>query len=116
MSPVAPALDRLQALLLEEREALIRLDGAALAGHAQDKIALLAELNAELAQIELDGALQSRIAELAELHVANGALLQRRRQETSWLLQTLGAASPASAYDPMGSRDMQRISRTLAQA
>ncbi|MCG6117715.1 MAG: flagellar protein FlgN [Aquimonas sp.] len=116
MSTLLHALERLQALLEEERDALIRLDGEALSRFAQDKVGLLEALSAEQPAISADPNLQARLAELAELHIANGALLQRRRQETSWLLQTLGAASPATAYDPLGTRDMQRISRSLAQA
>lgn len=116
MSSLLATLDRLQSVLHEEREALIRLDGEALPAFAQEKIRLLEELGAEKSAFEASGDLQARLSRLAELHVANGALLQRRRQETAWLLQTLGAAAPATAYDPLGGRDMQRISRSLAQA
>ena len=116
MNTAEQALDQLHALLREERDALIDLDGEALARFAQDKLSLLEYLSAEQAALESDPALRSRLAELAELHVANGALLQRRRQETTWLLQTLGVAAPSTAYGRLGGHDIQRISRNLAQA
>ena len=43
-------------------------------------------------------------------------LLMRRRQETSWLLQALGAVAPESAYNARGGRGDTPLNRHLAEA
>lgn len=110
------ALERLSAALEDERAALIALDGDALRAAGERKLAALDEVGAEAAnQLDRPG-LKARLRSAFEQHQGNAALLMRRRQETSWLLQSLGAVSPASAYDASGGRADSALPRRIAEA
>ena len=108
----APAtVERLAIALADEREALVGGDAEALMRATQAKLAALRELEAGI-----DPAVADRVAELAELNRANGALLARRRREVNWALRCLGRSESAPAYDHAGGVERACSSRALAVA
>jgi hypothetical protein len=110
------ALERLSAALEDERAALIALDGDALRAAGERKLAALDEVGTEAASQPDRPGLRARLRSAYEQHQGNAALLMRRRQETTWLLQSLGAISPASAYDANGGRVDAALPRRIAEA
>jgi hypothetical protein len=110
------ALERLSDALDAERAALIALDSEALRAAGERKLAALDEVGTEAVdQLERPG-LRARLQDAYERHLGNAALLLRRRQETSWLLQCMGAIAPASAYDAQGGRSDSALTRHIAEA
>jgi hypothetical protein len=115
MTPVE-ALDRLTQALLGERAALVALDGEALRGAGESKLAALDAIAACLGAGAPPVVLEDPLRKAFELHQANAELLMRRRQETSWLLKMLGAVDTASAYDASGDRRDAAVTRRIAEA
>lgn len=111
MSDSHAIVERLAVALADEREALIGGDAGALMRATQAKLDALGELEAGIAPDLAD-----RVAELAELNRANGALLARRRREVNWALRCLGRSESANAYDHSGGMEHARSSRNLAVA
>lgn len=110
MAGAHTSLERLAVALADEREALIGHDVDALMRSTRDKLAALRELEADPREDDA-----GRLAELAELNRANGALLARRRREVNWALRHLGRSESAPAYDARG-RTERTCSRPLAVA
>ncbi len=111
MSSADDIVERLAVALADEREALIGGDADALMRATQAKLDALGALEAGI-----DPGLADRVAELAELNRANGALLARRRREVNWALRCLGRSESASSYDHSGGMESMRSSRNLAVA
>lgn len=111
MSGAQAIVEQLAVALADEREALIGGDADALMRATQAKLDALGELEAGI-----EPGLADRVAELAELNRANGALLARRRREVNWALRCLGRSESAAAYDPSGGMERTRTSRGLAVA
>lgn len=112
MTDVHAIVERLAIALADEREALVGGDAEALMRATQDKLAALRGLESGV-----DSAVVAdRVAELAELNRANGALLARRRREVNWALRCLGRSESAPAYDQSGGVERARSSRELAVA
>jgi hypothetical protein len=110
------ALSALEAALEGERAALVALDSDALLRFGEQKLAALDQIGAAASGDAVPAAVESRLRLAFEQHQGNASLLLRRRQETSWLLQTLGAVAPASAYDAHGGRNDSPLPRRLAEA
>ena len=108
MSDGAAWLDALAAALKAEREALIARDAAALIDANRAKVEALAAREAD-PPVEA----RERIAELAELNRANGALLARRQREVRWALRHLGRVEAETGYDVRGRMAVQPRSRVL---
>lgn len=108
MSDGAAWLDSLAAALQAERDALVSRDAAALVDANRAKLQALQALEADppVAQRE-------RVAELAAMNRANGALLARRQREVRWALRHLGRAEADTGYDGRGRVAMQPRSRVL---
>ena len=115
MSPVG-ALPSLMQAIEAERAALVVLDGAALVRAGEAKLAALDHIAACAQNGDFQGEAQAGLQKAYELHQANADLLLRRKQETAWLLKTLGAVDPASAYDASGDRRDSAITRHIAEA
>lgn len=115
MSTADATVDRLAAALEDERAALVGGDAGDLLRATQEKLAALGELEAR-ADTATAERLSARIAELAELNRANGALLARRRREVNWALRCLGRTESAPAYDASGGVELARNTRQLAVA
>ncbi len=115
MSPV-DALQGLMQAIEAERAALVVLDGAALVRAGEAKLAALDHIAACAQNGDFQGEAQAGLQKAYELHQANAELLLRRKQETAWLLKTLGAVDPASAYDASGDRRDSAITRHIAEA
>lgn len=114
--PTADAtVERLAAALEEERAALVGGDAGDLLRATQQKLAALGELEAR-ADTATAARLSARIATLAELNRANGALLARRRREVNWALRHLGRMESSPAYDASGRAERARGPRDLAVA
>lgn len=111
MSSADDIVERLAMALADEREALIGGDADALMRATQAKLTALGEL-----EDGIEPGLAGRVAELAELNRANGALLARRRREVNWALRCLGRTESASSYDHSGGIERMRSSRNLAVA
>ena len=111
MTDANATVERLAIALADEREALVGGDAEALMRATQAKLAALRELEAGI-----DPGVADRVAELAELNRANGALLARRRREVNWALRSLGRSESAPAYDHSGGVERARSSRDLAVA
>ena len=111
MSAAAATVERLATALAEEREALLGGDAAQLLCATQDKLAALRELEAGI-----EPALADRLAELAELNRANGALLARRRRELNWALRHMGRTESAPGYNASGGMALAPRMRALAVA
>lgn len=105
-------LDALAAALQAEREALLGNDVESLVDANQKKLAALQALEAD----PPGGAAEARVAELAELNRANGALLARRRREVGWALRHIGRSENSPAYDARGRIGHSAQGRALAQA
>ena len=108
-------VDRLAVALDEERAALVGGDAGDLLRATRDKLAALRELEARVDASTAER-LAGRIAALAELNRANGALLARRRREVSWALRSLGRSESAPAYDAGGGVELSHSRRRLAVA
>lgn len=115
MTTALAIVERLATALADEREALIGGDADALMRATGDKLAMLRELEQGM-DPAIAERIADRIAELAELNRANGALLARRRREVNWALRCLGRSESAPAYDHSGGVERARHSRNLAVA
>ena len=111
MSGADAIVERLAVALADEREALIGGDAGALMRATQAKLDALGGLESGIGPEIAD-----RVAELAELNRANGALLARRRREVNWALRCLGRTESAPAYDASGGVELARNTRQLAVA
>lgn len=105
-------IDALDAALQAERAALLANDIDALLRANQEKLAVLAALEADPPAASL----HPRVEALARLNRANGALLARRRRAIDWALQHLGRSEAAPAYDASGRVAGGVSSRKLASA
>lgn len=103
-------LDALEAALHAERQALLGHDVDALVRANQDKLGALHALESA----PPGNASQERVAALAELNRANGALLARRRREVGWALRHLGRSETSPAYDARGRIGHSATGRPLA--
>lgn len=108
-------IERLATALDDERAALVGGDAGDLLRATSEKLAALRELEAR-ADADTAERLADRIAALAELNRANGALLARRRREVNWALRSLGRIESAPAYDASGGVELARNRRQLAVA
>ena len=100
----ARALESLRGLrrtLEAERAALIANDADAILSLSQTKLGDLQRLEHSHDAQVFAGFTQD-LRDLAELNIANGALIARRRQETIWTLRQLGMYEGESAYDMRG--------------
>lgn len=111
MSDSGSSVERLALALADERDALIGGDADSLLRATREKLAALHAL-----ETDIDPGLAGRIAELAELNRANGALLARRRREVNWALRRLGRTESAPAYDASGGVEQVLNTRQLAVA
>lgn len=96
--PATVALDALAEALALERRALIENDADLLVRASEAKLHALRAV--EGAPPPPDA--HHRVAELAALNRANGALLARRHREVRWALRHLGRVEAAPAYGPSG--------------
>jgi len=104
-------LDRLEAALHAEREALAGQDVEALLRSTEAKLqALKAVEAAPVAPHD-----RARIARLAELNRENGLMLARHRRAVAFALRQLGR-SEAEGYDPRGQRAQGAWTRPIAVA
>lgn len=107
MTPTA--LDGLAEALSLERRALIENDADLLVRANEAKLVALRAVEAAPPAIEE----HPRIAELAELNRANGALLARRHREVRWALRHLGRLEAAPAYGAKGQVATEARARAL---
>jgi hypothetical protein len=110
------ALDALRTAVDEERDALIAFDGERIRSTGETKLAALDSVGEALRHGGHSSDTEARLRDLYDRHQANANLLLRRRQETSWLLQALGAVAPESAYNARGGRGDSPLNRHLAEA
>lgn len=103
------ALDGLAEALAAERQALIENDADLLVRANEAKLVALRLVEASPPPAEE----HERIALLAELNRANGALLARRHREVRWALRHLGRAEAAPAYSAKGQLATQPRARAL---
>jgi hypothetical protein len=108
-SPAPSALDGLADALSMERRALIENDADLLVRANEAKLAALRAVEA----VPPPADARDRVAELAELNRANGALLARRHREVRWALRHLGRVESAPAYSASGQLDAQPRGRAL---
>lgn len=111
MPDAGSTVERLALALADEREALIGGDADRLLRATREKLAALRALETRIVPDLAD-----RVAELAELNRANGALLARRRREVNWALRCLGRTESSPAYDASGAVESARNTRQLAVA
>jgi hypothetical protein len=107
--PATSALDGLAEALTLERRALIENDADLLIRANEAKLAALRAVEA-LPPLPAD---RDRVAELADLNRANGALLARRHREVRWALRHLGRVESAPAYSASGQIAAQPRGRAL---
>lgn len=103
------ALDGLAEALSLERRALVENDAELLVRANEAKLVALRAVEASPPPPEA----RERIAELAELNRANGALLARRHREVRWALRHLGRVEAAPAYGAKGQVGIQPQRRAL---
>jgi hypothetical protein len=108
---VSDALQRLGDALAGERQALIDHNVEGLIRATQDKLEALRVLERDVPHGQ-----EARLRELAEVNLANGALLARRRREVNWALRHLGRSESAPAYDAQGQSHTLHASRAIAVA
>ena len=100
---VAELLRALQETLAAEREALIANDAERIYECSETKMKHLRRLNDMPAQSDALKNFTPDLKALAELNVANGALIARRRQETVWTLRQMGLYEREGGYNAQGS-------------
>jgi hypothetical protein len=108
MTPTA-ALDGLAAALAAERQALIDNNADQLVRANEAKLVALRAVEASPPPADA----HERIAELAALNRANGALLARRHREVRWALRHLGRVEAAPSYSANGLLASQPRGRAL---
>lgn len=113
---LSSALQALHTAIDDERDALIAFDGERIRSTGEGKLAALDAVAEALSAFGHDTETEARLRDLYDRHQANANLLIRRRQETSWLLQALGAVAPESAYNARGGRGDAPLNRHLAEA
>jgi hypothetical protein len=106
------SLDRLEALLAEERGAIRRLDGAAVEAAANEKLVLVQSLTS--APAAQHAALAPRFRKIVLELRRNGALLVHGRALLRDLLRLRGAAVPMSK-DRFAQKPVARGSRVSIQ-
>ncbi len=109
MMSTVSALDGLADALTMERRALIENDADLLVRANEAKLVALRAVEAAPPQAHQ----HERIAELAELNRANGALLARRHREVRWALRQLGRVEAMPAYGANGQVGAQSPRRAL---
>ena len=101
---IAELLRAVKATLESEREALIANDAERIVECSETKLKHMRRLNDLPAQgVDVLSGFTPDLRALAELNVANGALIARRRQETVWTLRQLGLYERDGGYDAYGS-------------
>ena len=101
---IAELLRAVKATLESEREALIANDAERIVECSETKMKHMRRLNDLPAQgVDVLSGFAPDLRALAELNVANGALIARRRQETVWTLRQLGLYERDGGYDAYGS-------------
>lgn len=97
-------VESLRRALESERAALVDNDAEALARTAADKMACLRTAGSLFERhAEAFAAHAGELRALAELNLANGLLIARRRRETQWTLHQLGLGGRDDVYDASGS-------------
>jgi hypothetical protein len=109
--PLADALDRLEVLLERERLAIRAVDAESVLGIADEKLAVLAEL--EAADWADDRSAIERFRGLVPRLRENGVLLAHARNAARDLVQTLTHARPAT-YGASGALAGERTGGRLA--
>jgi len=99
---IAELLRALQETLQAERSALIDNDADRLYACSESKQKHLRRLNEMPPQSDALSGFTPELRALAELNIANGALIARRRQETVWTLRQLGLYEREGGYDANG--------------
>lgn len=96
--PAVPVLDALEALLAEERTALIRLDAEAIAAFASQKLELDAQLRAAVEQSPLGESEREQLERVRGRALSNQLLLAHARSCVQGVLSLLSPnASPGYA-------------------
>jgi len=95
------SLKALRETLEAERAALIANDADTILRLSDIKLRNLRDVRATT-QPKLSDDFAEEVRALAQLNIANGALIARRRQETVWTLRHLGLYERDSAYDERG--------------
>ena len=109
----ADVLDRLEAALIAERDALRGQDAEALTRTTDAKIAALRAVEAQGPLVARPGA--ERLRHLAQINRENGILLARRRRAVTFALRQLGH-SDTSSYTVRGHYASTPVRRVLATA
>jgi flagellar biosynthesis/type III secretory pathway chaperone len=99
---IAELLHALQETLQAERSALIANDAERIYECSENKQRHLRRLNELPAQNDALSGFTPDLRALAEMNIANGALIARRRQETVWTLRQLGLYEREGGYDANG--------------
>jgi hypothetical protein len=101
---VAELLRAVKSTLEAEREALVANDAEQIHACSETKLKHMRRLNDLPSQgVDVLSGFTPDLRALAELNVANGALIARRRQETVWTLRQLGLYERDGGYDAYGS-------------
>lgn len=102
---IASLLHALSETLESERAALIENDAALIHDCAESKKQHLRRLN-EFPRRDGDvfAGFTADLRAIAELNLANGGLIARRRQETIWTLRQIGLYDQDGGYDSHGSQ------------
>ncbi len=100
---IAGLLSALRDSLEAERAALIANDAEGIYESSESKLKSLRRLNETAPLSDALKDFTPDLRALAELNVANGALIARRRQETVWTLRQLGLYERDGGYDSRGS-------------
>jgi flagellar biosynthesis/type III secretory pathway chaperone len=100
-SAIVVSLTALRGTLEAERAALIANDADALLRLSDLKLCNLRDVQATACGDDISE-IGEELRALAQLNIANGALIARRRQETVWTLRHLGLYERDSAYDGRG--------------
>jgi hypothetical protein len=123
MSDVAGDASRISAILrvlrdamLSERAALILNEPMSLLKAVGEKMKVLNNLAALFDHAVPTAELKAELRQLAELNIANGMLVAKRRFEAIWVLRQIGATQGTSAYDAQGSATQELRRRELARA
>lgn len=109
----ADVLDRLEAALIAERDALRGHDTEALTRTTEAKIAALRAVESQGTGLARPGA--ERLRHLAQMNRENGILLARRRRAVTFALRQLGH-SDTSSYNVRGHYASAPARRVLATA
>jgi hypothetical protein len=99
---IAELLRALQETLQAERSALIENDAGRIYECSENKQKHLRRLGEMPSPSDALSGFTPELRALAELNIANGALIARRRQETVWTLRQLGLYEREGGYDARG--------------